>query len=138
MIDSLVLGMIEKDLASLNLTEHRGLKDLLHYLEPTYKLPQRRTLTNALLKSNSKLKTHLKGETNKALFPSYAADMWKSISLSYFLSISIHWIDDCWVLRNVIASVDPFDGAHSGKNIADKVFYCLCFNLFANLKLYYD
>ncbi len=48
-IDDLVCNVIIKDLQSVSIVEDEGFTDLIHYLEPSYKFPSRKTLINSLL-----------------------------------------------------------------------------------------
>lgn len=57
---------------------------------------------------------------------SLTADMWTSfINQEAFLSITIHYINDDWKLRNFILDIIPFSISHSGINIANEIMHVL-------------
>lgn len=50
---------------------------------------------------------------------SLTADAWTGPSQKDFLGVTAHWIDDSWVQKELVIGLEPLDGAHTGKNLAE-------------------
>ena len=85
---------------------------------PSYELPSRKTLTNALLPAIYE-KTLLSVKTN--LIPAKAisltADGWSNINQVSFFAITAHFIDEYFELRTYLLECSEFYESHTSKNI---------------------
>lgn len=57
--------------------------------------------------------------------PSITLDIWTSPNGFSILAITAHWVDDDYVLREIILDSVELIGSHSGVNIAKSVLKCL-------------
>lgn len=61
----------------------------------------------------------------KAKYPSYTADLWKSKAKQYYISIALHYIDDDWELHSPLICCSHINDSHDketiGKLIAEKL-----------------
>lgn len=57
--------------------------------------------------------------------PSITLDIWTSPNGLSILAITAHWVDDDYVLREIVLDSVEIIGNHSGKNIAKSVLKCL-------------
>jgi hypothetical protein len=53
---------------------------------------------------------------------SFTADAWTSKSMLPFLGLTCHFIDEDWVLNNLLLGFEYIEGGHSGENLARCLF----------------
>jgi hypothetical protein len=51
--------------------------------------------------------------TKSAKYPSYAGDLWKSKAKKYYVAISLHFIDESWILRSPLIAFKQIIGPHT-------------------------
>ena len=56
----------------------------------------------------------------------FTADMWTATNGIAFLSLTMHYIDVSWELKNFLLDVIPMSVRHTGKNMADTIMAVLC------------
>ena len=49
---------------------------------------------------------------------SFTFDTWTSKNQISFLGITMHWIDDNWILHHMMLDFCQLSGSHSGENMA--------------------
>ena len=49
-------------------------------------------------------------------------DIWSSLKSEGFLGITIHFIDENWILRHFTLDIFRFKGVHTGQAIADEIY----------------
>ena len=55
----------------------------------------------------------------------FTADMWTATNGIAFLSLTIHYIDASWELKNFLLDVIPMSVRHTGENMADAIMAVL-------------
>lgn len=93
-IDRQILKLIVKSFHPFSLVEQLEFKELLAMMNPGYKLPTRKTLSNSLLpkiyqECNEKNQINI----NSAKAVSLTTDTWTSINNVSFMSITAHYLD---------------------------------------------
>ena len=122
-----------KDLQSFNLVEHTGFTNLLHLLEPRYRLPSRQHFSKKIIPRivfRGKGQTfrfeklmnfpHQYLETLKTITAcAFSCNGWTSVSNDQFLTLSIHWIssNDC-SLHTCVLKTSVYNDRHTSENIA--------------------
>lgn len=109
--------MIVKDLRPISFVEGKGFKDLMAFCEPGYNMPGRTFFTAKLETMQAKLKDSLKGALASTKFVAVTSDIWTSCTNDSYLSVTVHYIDDHWVLCNRVLAVMPIEDRHTGDNI---------------------
>ena len=88
-----------------------------------FKLPTRNTIKNFIIKSFEKrknlIKNYIKNIPGKV---SITTDLWSSLKNESFLGITIHFVDENWVLRHFTLDILKFEGSHTGQSISDKIY----------------
>jgi len=94
-------------------------------LNPAYILPSRSTVTRLFDEEFEERIDKLHSLCKSAKYPSYTADLWKSIAGDYYCSIGFHFIDDNWILHAIVTHCKHVIGSHTAKNIGRLVGECL-------------
>lgn len=150
-ITKLISEVLYKDLVPIKLVESTSFKNLIHFLEPNYKMPSRKAITAFIEKdyeeSKSKLKAELKSENVRKV--SVTTDNWTSINTDSFITITCHYIytDNTWSLKSAVLATRFVEATHTAENlkgiiedileefeISDKVVACVHDNA-ANINL---
>lgn len=51
--------------------------------------------------------------------------MWKSRKKDYYVGVTLHFIDDSWVLHNVAIAMKHITGSHTSEVVGETVFAAL-------------
>ncbi|KAK4323032.1 hypothetical protein Pmani_006216 [Petrolisthes manimaculis] len=130
-LDQLVMRMIVKDLQPLSVVEDDGFKQLVHGLNPRYKLPSRREVTRTLLPSlyQNEVKA-VSQDLEKAQHISLTTDIWTSRQTQGFITVTAHFISPEWELKSVVLETARIVKAHTAENIAkEKTNICNKWNI---------
>ena len=119
-----VTQMIVQDLRPIRMVECDGFRNLMSYLEPGYVLPSRKQFTADINLKHARCKEVLKERLNlknEAPFISLTTDIWTSLAMESYLTVTAHYIDNSWELQAFVLETLPFPERHTGVNIADKL-----------------
>ena len=114
-----IVNMIALDLRPVNMVEGEGLRSLINYFEPAYKIPCRKHFT-AMINSQhrfgvQKLKEKLAKE---AVGLSLTTDIWTSVAMEAYMTVTVHFIDLNWSLQEFVLETYGYSERHTGANIA--------------------
>ena len=105
------------DARPLSICQGVGFKRFVRDLNPDYQVPSRTTVTKYLHKLYHDAKIDVV-QSLKDQSVSITSDIWTSVALDGYLSVTGHYIDNDWVLQNKNLSTKPMNERHSGVNIA--------------------
>ena len=111
------------DLQPFKVVEGEAFRKMVLKLDPQYQVPSRETVKKAIKKSFEDRKTIVKNFIKD--IPGKVAlttDIWSSLKNEGFLGITIHFIDENWILRHFTLDIFRFKGAHTGQAIADEIY----------------
>ena len=94
--------------------------------DPKYQLPTRNTIKNFIIKSFNKRRDYIKDYIKT--IPGKVAlttDIWSSLKNEGFLGITLHFIDENWILRHFTLDIFKIKGSHTGQAIADEIYKIL-------------
>ncbi|XP_011409510.1 PREDICTED: zinc finger BED domain-containing protein 4-like, partial [Amphimedon queenslandica] len=113
--------MIALDFQPFPVVSDEGFKSLLHTLEPRYTLPSRRYFTDTVLtRIHQGIVSKLKQEIASAPSFSFTTDIWSTeVSDDSMISLTAHWINDCFVKKEAVLHVQSFPESHTGENICN-------------------
>lgn len=118
-ITDAVAFFICKDLQPYSVTENEGFHYLLHVLEPRYKMPTRKLLAEKEIPAlYEKVKLDIAESLTKAKRVAITVDGWTSRATDPYITVTVHCIDDDWVLQNHVLQTRVFREAHMGSNLA--------------------
>lgn len=119
--------------------------DFLEFIKtflPTAKLPTANTIKNNIIEHyDTELKKIKEILQNIPGQISYTTDIWTSVSMKAFMSITAHFIDKEWKMQSIILDFVQILGTHGGEEIQKIFIKCLenfaiqtkvssCFKLF--------
>ena len=108
---------ITKDMMPL---EKEGFKSLVNALDSRYKLPSRKYLTTkALPDLYSKTRETIMKEVSKAQFISGTTDLWSSSTMDPYISYTVHFVTEDWILSSYYLETLFLHQDHTGENIAE-------------------
>jgi hypothetical protein len=83
--------------------------------DPRYGFHNRETTKQQIINLFEEKITQIPGKV------SLTSDMWTASNNDAFLSLTIHFIDNNWVLKNFLLDIIPFSIRHTGVNIATAI-----------------
>ena len=123
-ITELIAFMVAKDLRPAAVVDGEGFKRLLSYLEPGYVIPSSVHIMDVIRRKYTVAKEKLKrilAESGKTTQYSLTTDIWTSFANDAYISLTVHFIDECWELRSYTLTTYPFPEQHTGDNIVEKL-----------------
>ncbi len=107
------------DMVPLYTVEKDGFRRMIKTLDPRYVIPSRKYFSQTAI-PNLYQQHRAKLEVDLATIPHFAAttDTWFSRSMEPYLSLTVHFISDDWVLRSHCLQTSYFPDDHIGKLLA--------------------
>ena len=114
--------MVALDLKPIRMVESEGFVNLLHYLEPGYKIPSRKHVTMMIQRQHKSVKEKLLTKLDKdAISVSLTTDIWSSAATEAYITCSAHYITLEWQLLSCVLETPGMPERHTGQNIADRL-----------------
>ena len=121
-ITELLALMIARDLRPAAIIEAEGFKRVLSFLEPGYVIPSSVHLMDVVRRKYTIAKEKLRkilAENNTK--HSLTTDIWTSFANDAYISLTTHFIDDCWQMKSYTLTTYSFPEQHTGDNIVEKL-----------------
>ena len=122
-IIKLLVEMVVDDMLPIATVEHKGFRNLISYLAPTFPIPSRRSITARLEAKYDELKAKsvqlLGGDSSQGV--ALTTDMWKSIATEGYIGVTAHYIDQSWCLRSLVLSTEAMEERHTAVNISQRL-----------------
>ena len=122
-LDQALIEMIVTDLNPLSVVEKPGFVNFIQQIDPKYKLPSRRVVSESLIPKyyNGKLK-ELQSSLEDVEFVSLTTDAWSSINKTSFLNVSAHfWDQQKKDIESKMLQCQEFPGHHTGIAISKEL-----------------
>ncbi|CAK6965266.1 hypothetical protein D5F01_LYC10977 [Scomber scombrus] len=107
-----------KDMRPINISQGSGFKDFVHELEPRYAVPCRATIRDRVVKlydtTKDDIRKMIRGE-NIAL----TTDGWTSIATEAYVTVTAHFINEDWELKDIILKTAEAQKTHTAENVAE-------------------
>lgn len=122
-IDNALLKMFTKDLQPFKIVEDEGFKNFVHLLNPSYKIPNRHTLSKVsipalyqkcLIETKEMIAT-------EAISGCITTDCWTSRNNAGYIAITFHFIENNFLLKSVLLSCHEFSDSHTSQNLSQKI-----------------
>src|SRR6266542_3881664 len=121
-----VIEWIVLDMQAFQVVEGQAFHKMLSILDPQYQVSGRKNVKNVNLKQFEKkrerIASFIKNIPGKVAL---TTDIWSSLKFEGFLGITIHFIDENWVLKHFTLDIFRFKGSHTGQAIADEIYKIL-------------
>src|SRR5580765_7441476 len=125
-IDNSLAYFIATNMMPYSLVEKEGFKLFVNALNPSYKLPSRKTLTESRIPSiYSDTRTIIENIIKSANFFSFTTDCWTSNSNQPFIGLTCHFINAEFKLGSACLGCVELSEDHTGENIADVIHMIL-------------
>ncbi|XP_056383565.1 E3 SUMO-protein ligase ZBED1-like [Hyla sarda] len=107
---------LAKDMVPLSTVEKDGFREMIKTLDSRYVLPSRRYFSQTAIPALY-LKHRTKLEADVATIPHFSAttDLWSSRSMEPYLSLTVRFISDDWVLHSRCLQTSFFPDDHIGE-----------------------
>ncbi|XP_060882143.1 E3 SUMO-protein ligase ZBED1-like [Metopolophium dirhodum] len=121
-IDNALAYFIATNMMPYSLVEKEGFKLFVNALNPSYKLPGRKTLTESRIPSMySETRNIIGNIIRSADVFTFTTDCWTSSSNQPFIDVTCHFINDNFKLTSASLGRIELSEDHTGENIADVV-----------------
>lgn len=111
--------MIALDLQPFSVVDDTGFRRLLKALDPSYVLPNRKTISNTLVPQlYSKIKEEVMVKISKASAVCLTTDCWTSRTTTCFMAVTCHFIDESFTLSSFLLDCFSFTERHTADNLA--------------------
>lgn len=121
LITQTIVNMIRSDLLPLSIVEYDGFKNLLAILEPGYKMPCRKTISNRLLamynEEADKVKTILTPISDLAV----TTDCWTSRATQSYMTLTAHFLDSDWTSQSYNLLTEEMTESHTADHLEDSL-----------------
>ncbi|XP_061445480.1 E3 SUMO-protein ligase ZBED1-like isoform X2 [Rhineura floridana] len=115
-----VADFIVLDLMPVEVVEGEGFGQMLGVLDPSYKPPDANSLAHTVLKD---MYTHVKGKIWELvrILPqcSLSLDIWRHSNTLTYLTLSVHYVDDCFEARARVLSSRPVPEEPSAESLVE-------------------
>ncbi|XP_030221999.1 zinc finger BED domain-containing protein 1 [Gadus morhua] len=119
----LLTRFICEDMRPINAIYGSGFQALIHELEPRFNIPCFRTISGNITKlyetTKDGIREMLCGEKL-----GLTTDGWSSLATESYVTVTAHFIDEDWEMRNVVLDMSELQTAHTAANVSaciDKV-----------------
>ena len=92
-------------------------------MEPRYKIPNRKLFSDKQIPAlYDKVRREIEESLHKAQRVAVTVDGWTSCATASYVTVTAHYIDDRWVLKNHVLQIRVFSEAPTGTNLANLYF----------------
>ncbi|XP_072400765.1 E3 SUMO-protein ligase ZBED1-like [Diabrotica undecimpunctata] len=121
-LDQLLLNLIIKDFQPFSIVEDNGFKDFILTLNPAYKLPTRKTLSNVLLPAVfEEVRLKVSDVLKEVVSITITTDCWTSRNTDSVIAVTGHFIDNKFQIKSVLLECVGYEGGHGSTNLADNL-----------------
>ena len=121
-LDQLLLCFIVQDVQAFHLCSSVPFRNLVEKLDPKWVMPSRQTIREhinlAYIKEKDSIKNMLEKIESKV---SLTTDGWDSLSVDQYLGLTCHFIDDDWVMQEILLDFGDSPRPHSGLNLSETI-----------------
>ncbi|KAM9783585.1 E3 SUMO-protein ligase ZBED1-like isoform X3 [Syngnathus typhle] len=108
-----------KDLRPFSSVEGEGFSELMNTLEPRYTIPSRQYFSERCVpRLYTRVKAEVLHELKEAGRVAITADGWTSRSTEAYITVTCHYIDTAWTLKNYVLQTRVLSDSHTGPNLA--------------------
>ena len=117
----LLVEMCARDLRPLSIVNGTGFRNYVHCLDPTYVVPSHTTMKNYTNYYYDSLKKNVSSELQSQTSLAFTTDTWTSCVTEGYLTLTVHFIDNLWQIRNYVLATIEVKDHHTGENLANEI-----------------
>ena len=131
-----LMYLVAKDMQPVSVVNDEGFIEYSKRLNPSYRLPSRKTLSSWIGQKTNQVKNDVKEKARNLHKISLTCDMWTSRATEGYITITAHGIGDDFQLVDIVLDTVRMHVSHTGDNQADVVMkvldeWCLKGKVFA-------
>jgi len=115
-----LIGFLVEDIKPVSMVYSDSFREFCHNLNPSFKVPCRQTITKAIRQKaipvQALLREKIRGRTL-----SLTTDLWSSDNKEVYLCLTVHWIDDQFILQHGILEFKLVYGSHTKEMLANEI-----------------
>lgn len=124
-LDRLLLQLFIHDFQPFSIVEDEGFVNFVKGLNPSYKLPNRKTITNVMVTSEyEKCLNAVHHELVDIDSVCLTTDTWTSMTVQSYLCVTAHYITDNFELRSILLECSFMPFSHTSSNLGDQI-HCI-------------
>ena len=117
-----VAEYIARDLRPISTVDGGGFQQLLHYIEPGYKVPSKPFITTTCHRLYTSMKESLLEILSSTdVHVAITTDSWTSRAIQSYLTVTAHYITSDWKLESKVLQTREMPERHTALNIAEKL-----------------
>ncbi|XP_044140147.1 E3 SUMO-protein ligase ZBED1-like isoform X1 [Bufo gargarizans] len=121
-VDEHLVKMIALDFQPFSIVEDKGFKSFVKALDPSYNLPNRKTLSATVLPQlYNTIKAEMMVRVGKASAVCLTTDCWTSRTTTSFMAVTCHYVDENFRLLSCLLDCFSFTERHTAKNLATEL-----------------
>ena len=109
---------IARDMRPVALVEGKGFVKLIETLEPSYRIPSRKTIMKELVAMETEVKCAVAADMEKARYVSLTTEFWTSVANDSYLGITAHFVTPNWELMSYVLQTREVEERHTAVNVA--------------------
>lgn len=118
-LDSILLKLFTLDLQPFSIVEDHGFKEFVRALNPSYYLPNRKTISSTLIPAAyEQCVASVKRDIVSATSVCLTTDTWTSKNNDSYMAVTAHYITDSFELKTVLLGCIPLHDSHTSINLA--------------------
>ena len=121
-VERKILKMMVTDFTPFSIVDSPGFFELVAHLEPRFEMPCRSTFRRRITPLYQEFRQRVQSDVDKAKFVATSSDIWTDSTSNYtFISLSGHFLDEHWQLKDYVLHGSFFPDAHTAINISEKL-----------------
>jgi hypothetical protein len=117
---------LSKDMQPLYTVEKPGFKHMISQFDSRYKIPSRRHFADKVVPDlYNEVVTSVTARLKQANYFALTTDMWTSSVMESYMSLTIHFVNDDWLLENIALGAFPMMEDHTADNISSALLALL-------------
>lgn len=121
-IDEAIMRMIAIDIQPFSVLEDKGFCELVHLLDPRYKIPSKKFFRNVLLENKyDDMKSLLKSMLQNVSHVALTTDCWTSKAVDGYITVTCHFINSRFELKSAVLATQKLltPTNHTAKSMAE-------------------
>ncbi|XP_047218327.1 E3 SUMO-protein ligase ZBED1-like [Girardinichthys multiradiatus] len=115
-----ICNMMEKDLMPISMVDGKGLRNLMHLMEPSFNISSRATITTRLEARYKKKAADLKVQI-RAQSVALTTDCWTALTTESHITVTVHFIDTDWKVNSAVLLTNSMLERHKADNLANRL-----------------
>lgn len=113
-----IAEFIALDMRPVNVVVGDGFKELMRTLEPGYTVPKKETVMHSVDAKYASIRAEVYMLINNCKAVSLTTDIWTSLQMEAYLTVTAHFITEAWRLENFVLATKKMEESHTAEHIS--------------------